>query len=232
MSEWISSLAAVQQLNAAGLYNAKTALGQWAEAGSLKSRARWGRFFFDGCTTDIEFPTEPPADLEGKGAEYPWPDIPRDFWRHVNKGNSNAEAHYEAGIFAALVFLDPELGTGSDTEYIKLFDVSFHSNDLDTLLSAGSTESTEVQPPAKRWQQQRLTQQQADALKFIHIALTHPLKDPLGRVALHDAYLTWHADPKNKRTGEPLVRSAFGKWQNRYVDGWRANESLKLVHNQ
>jgi hypothetical protein len=231
MSEWISSLAAVKQLNEAGLYNAKTALGQWAEAGSLKSRARWGRFFFDGCTTDIQFPTEPPADLAGKGAEYPWPDIPCDFWRHVNNGNFYAEAHYEAGIFAALVFLDPELGTGSDTEYIKLFDVSFHSNDLDTLLSAGSTESTEVRPPAKRWQQQRVAPQQAHALMFIDIALTYPRKVPLGRVALHSEYLKWYADLKNKPTGTPLGRSAFGKWQDRYLDGWRASKHHKLEHN-
>ena len=231
MSEWISSLAAVQRLNAVGLDNAKTALGHWAEAGSLKSRARWGRFRSDGGPTEWKFPDEPPADLEGKGVPYFWPDIPRDFWHHINNGNCNAEANYEAGIFSALVVLNPELGTGSDTEYIKLFDVSFHSNDLDTLLSTGLTEFTEVRPPAKRWQQQRLAPQQAYALRFIDIALTNPRKVPLGRVALHSEYLKWYADLKNKPTGKPLGRPTFGKWQDRYLDGWRLSERSKLVHN-
>jgi hypothetical protein len=231
MSEWISSLAAVKRLKEAGLDNAKTALGHWAEAGSLKSRARWGRFRSDGGPTDWKFPDEPPADLDGKGVPYFWPDIPRDFWHHVNNGNSNAEAHYESGIFAALVVLNPELGTGSDTEYIKLFDVSFHSNDLDTLLSAGSTKSTEKQRPKKRWQQHRLNQRQVDALKFIDRALKHPLKDPLGRVALHKKYVKWHDDLRNKPTGKPLGRPTFGKWQDRYLDGWRLSEHSKLVHN-
>jgi hypothetical protein len=135
MSEWISSLRAVKRLRDAGLNAPEATLGLWAEAGFLKSRASWGRFSYDWGTDEIIFPEEPLADPDRLGVSAPWPDIPSDFWHYVNIEHGNAEAHYEAGIFAALVVLDPEIGTYSDTEHMKLYGVSFCSDDLDALLN-------------------------------------------------------------------------------------------------
>jgi hypothetical protein len=135
MSEWISSLQAVLRLREAGLNAPETTLGLWAEAGFLKSRASWGRFSYDGGTDEVIFPEEPLADPDRLVATNPWPNISNDFWHWVNVQNGNAEAHYEAGIFAALVVLDPEIGTYSDTEHMKLYGVSFHSGDLEALLN-------------------------------------------------------------------------------------------------
>jgi hypothetical protein len=135
MSEWISSLRAVKRLRDAGLNAPEVTLGLWAEAGFVKSRASWGRFSHDGGVDELTFPNEPSADPDGLGVSTPWPDIPSDFWHYVNIENGNAEAHYEAGIFAALVVLDPEIGTYSDTEHMKLYGVSFHSDNLDALLN-------------------------------------------------------------------------------------------------
>lgn len=135
MSEWISSLKAVLRLRDAGLNTPEATLGIWAEEGFVKSRASWGRFSHDGGVDELTFPNEPSADPDGLGVSTPWPDIPSDFWHYVNVKNGNAEAHYEAGIFAALVVLDPEIGTYSDTEHMKLYGVSFYSDDLDALLN-------------------------------------------------------------------------------------------------
>jgi|LauGreDrversion4_2_1035121.scaffolds.fasta_scaffold02594_12 hypothetical protein len=135
MSEWISSLKAVLRLRDAGLNAPEATLGLWAEEGFVKSRASWGRFSHDGGVDELTFPNEPSAVPDGLGVSKPWPDIPSDFWHYVNVKNGNAEAHYEAGIFAALVELDPEIGTHSETEHMKLYGVSFHSDDLDALLN-------------------------------------------------------------------------------------------------
>jgi|GEM_PF-2924005 len=135
MSEWISSLRAVKRLRDAGLNAPEVTLGLWAEAGFVKSRASWGRFSHAGGVDEQIFLNEPSVVPDGLGVSTPWPDIPSDFWHYVNVKNGNAEAHYEAGIFAALVELDPEIGTHSETEHMKLYGVSFHSDDLDALLN-------------------------------------------------------------------------------------------------
>lgn len=145
MSEWISSLHAVKRLRDAGLNAPEATLGLWAEARFLRARAIWGRFSHDGGTDELTFPDESPADPDGLGAATPWPNIPSDFWHYVNVKHGNAEAHYEAGIFAALVVLDPEIGSHSDTEHIKLYGVSFHSDDLDALLSGVGERHAKVQ---------------------------------------------------------------------------------------
>ncbi|MCC6480620.1 MAG: hypothetical protein IT552_15630 [Sphingomonadaceae bacterium] len=147
MSEWISSLQAVLRLRDAGLNAPETTLGLWAEAGFVKSRAKWGRFSHDGGTDEIPFPDEPPADQDGLEVQTPWPDIPNDFWHYVNTKNGNSEAHYEAGIFAARVVLDPEIGTYSDTEHIKLYGVSFHSDNLEAMLNGVGERQAQVQLP-------------------------------------------------------------------------------------
>lgn len=144
MSEWISSLQALLRLRDAGLNAPETTLGLWAEAGFVKSRASWGRFSYEGGVEELIFPNEPSADPDGLGVSTPWPDIPSDFWHYVNVKNGNAEAHYEAGIFAALVVLDPEIGSHSDTEHIKLYGVSFHSDNLDALLNGVGERQAEV----------------------------------------------------------------------------------------
>jgi hypothetical protein len=154
MTEWISSLAAVQRLRAQGLENPETTLGLWAEAGFLRSRASWGRFSHEGGVDELHFSDAPhpnpvpldasnsspdalsdaPANPDEQDGPSSWPEISNDFWHYVNVKNGNAVAHYEAGIFAALVVLDPEIDTYSGTEHVKLFGVSFHSANLDALL--------------------------------------------------------------------------------------------------
>lgn len=145
MSEWISSLQAVKRLRDAGLNAPEATLGLWAEAGFLKSRASWGHFSSVEETTERFFPDEPPANLDKLSAPTPWPDIPRDFWQFVNVKNGNAEAHYEAGIFAAHVVWDMDIGTTDSTEHIKVYGVSFHSDNLDALLNGVG----ELQPQLK-----------------------------------------------------------------------------------
>ena len=145
MSEWISSLQAVKRLRDAGLNAPEATLGLWAEAGFLKSRASWGHFSSVEETTERFFPDEPPVNPDKLSAPTPWPDIPRDFWEFVNVKNGNAEAHYEAGIFAAHVVWDMDIGTTDSTEHIKVYGVSFHSGDLDALLSGVG----ELQPQLK-----------------------------------------------------------------------------------
>jgi hypothetical protein len=147
MSEWISSLHAVKRLRDAGLNAPEATLGLWAEARFLRARAIWGRISHDGGTDELTFPDESPADPDGLGVATPWPNIPSDFWHYVNVKHGNAEAHYEAGIFAALVVLDPEIGSHSDTEHIKLYGVSFHSDDLDALLNGVGEWQAEVKLP-------------------------------------------------------------------------------------
>jgi hypothetical protein len=151
--------------------------------------------------------------------------IPSDFWWSAV---TNGRPNWTAGEVTAQMEVDDgwfEQWTVSGLK-IELAGLQQAIN-----IEIGQTDQKPKRAAKERWQQQRLTRQQADALKFIDIAITKPTKDPLGSVALHRAYLKWHADPKNKRTGEPLKRSAFGKWKERYLDGWRVSDSLKLVYN-
>lgn len=124
MSDWISSLQAVKRLRESGLSEPEATLGAWAEAGFLKSRAARGRFSYNWDYNIQDFPDEPQDSA-------PWPDIPSDFWFHVNNKVGNAVALYEAGTFAALV----EFEGGNDSEHIKLYGVTFHSANLDALLN-------------------------------------------------------------------------------------------------
>lgn len=124
MSDWISSLQAVKRLRDSGLSDPEATLGAWAEAGFLKSRAARGRFSYNWDYNIQDFPDEPQDSA-------PWPDIPSDFWFHVNNKVGNAVALYEAGTFAAQV----EFEGGGDSEHIKLYGVTFHSDNLAALLS-------------------------------------------------------------------------------------------------
>ena len=137
----------MQRLRDARLEAPEATLGLWAEAGFLQSQASWGRFSRDGETDELIFQDKPPTDPDGLEVLTPWPNIPSDFWHWVNLKNGNAEAHYEAGIFAALVVLDPEIGTQSDTEHIKLYGVSFYSDNLDALLDGVGERQAQVKLP-------------------------------------------------------------------------------------
>lgn len=229
MSEWISSLQAVLRLRNAGWNDPEITLGVWAEEGSLKSRATRGIFSSGADILECVFLDDPPTDPDQLYRSPHWQTIPSDFWSWFNVNQDNKSAHYQTGIFATFVVPEAEIGSGHETDHIKLYGVSFHLDQLNALLDVRPSTEALAGPPQKRWQRKRLTHQQADALTFIDIVSTLPPKDPLGRVALHNAYLTWHADAKHKRTGTPLVRSAFGKWQDRYLEGWRVNDRLKLV---
>ena len=151
--------------------------------------------------------------------------IPNDFWHDAV---TNCKPNWTAGELTVQM----EVDEGSFEQWTASgLKIELAGLQQAIKIEIGQTDQKPKCAAKKRWQQQRLTQQQADALKFIDIAITNPTKDPLGSVALHRAYLKWHADPKNKRTGEPLGRSTFGKWKERYLDGWRVSDSLKLVHS-
>lgn len=135
MSEWISSLQAVLRLRGAGLNAPETTLGLWAEAGFLRSRARWGYFSVREETSEHVFSDDFYDDPALLDRPTHWPSIPSDFWHWVNVKNGNAEAHYEAGIFAAHVVPETEIGLSSDSDHIRLYGVSFHSGNLDALLN-------------------------------------------------------------------------------------------------
>jgi hypothetical protein len=224
MSEWISAIEASRRIKAAGL--SEENLIEWASQGRIRARAKSSTSSLDDPPEKRLFPKKPPSDKKELSIHGSWPDIPNHYW-----AERQVEVLWGAGTYEATVEYWVDYYQGTERERIKLFDLTFSKVDLDTLLDVHPSKGTGARPPKERWQQQRLTQRQADALKFIDIALTHPPKDPLGRVAMHSEYLKWHADPKNKRTGKPLVRSTFGKWQDRYLDGWRVSDSLKLVHN-
>jgi hypothetical protein len=227
MSKWISSLQAVQRLRKADPGAPVATLGLWAEEGLLRSRATRGEFSFGEDALEYIFSDDLPTDPTHPER---WPAIPSYFWNCVNSKNGNNAAQYQTGIFATAVVPEAEIGSGHETDHIKLYGVSFHSGDLGALLDVGPSTEALAGPPKERWQQQRVSPEQYGAVKFIDIAMKNPLRDPLGPVALHSAYLKWHADPKNRQTDEPLKRSAFRKWQKRYVDGWRVDDRLRWMH--
>lgn len=137
MTEWTSSLGTLFRLREAGLTGPEVSMLLWAEAGQLRARAKWGRF--DGCR-DEEFHDKSEPD------DAPWPAIPRDFWRWVR---AQGEAHHEAGVFAATVVYDPEIGSYSETEHIQLFGVEFSEQDVtDLLTGCGRVHSSPPLSPA------------------------------------------------------------------------------------
>lgn len=230
MSEWISSLQALLRLRNAGWNDPEITLGVWAEEGALKSRATRGIFTAGADILECVFLDDPPTDPDQLYRSPHWQTIPSDFWSWFNVNQDNKSAHYQTGIFATFVVPEAEIGSGHETDHIKLYGVSFHLDQLNALLDVRPSTETAAGPPKERWQQQRVSPEQYGAVKFIDIAMKNPLKDPLGPIALHSAYLKWHADPKNRQTDEPLKRSAFRKWQKRYVDGWRVDDRWRWVH--
>lgn len=223
MSEWISAMEASKRVKAAGL--TEEDLIEWASQGSLRARAQSGTFNLDDPPKKRLFPTEPPSDHGQSSTRVSWPDIPTDYW-----AKSQVKVLWGAGTCKARVTHWKDDQTAMDVETVKLFGLTFSKLDLDNRLDVRSSAGTDAPPPRERWQQQRVNTKQAGAVKFFDVALTHPLKDPLGPVALHSAYLKWHADPKNRPKDEPFKRTAFRKWQKRYVDGWRVSDRLRWVH--
>jgi len=229
MSDWISSLQAMKRLRTAGLEAPERTLGVWAEEGSLRSRATRGDFSSGedppGCVCWDGHPAY-------KDQLDSWPAIPSYFWNWFNRDISNQTAQYQTGIFATWVVPEAERGSsGPDSTHIKLYEVSFHSDDLEVLLDAHPSAGAKAPQPTQRWQQQRVSPRQNGAITFIDKAFKNPPKDPLGPFAMYTAYLQWHADPKNRQSDKPLVRSTFAKWQERYQDGWRVSDRLRWVHN-
>jgi hypothetical protein len=137
-AQWLSSFAAITMLRKAEIVDPVGTLTQLAEARQLRSRAAWGRFNFEDAEQD--FPQEPQSD-RGLAA---WPDIPADFWRWVNAGTRGTEVYGDAGVYAATVVYDPDIGDYSETEHIKLFGVTFHADDLAAFL--GGTTSFHETP--------------------------------------------------------------------------------------
>lgn len=130
---WLSSFAAIQRLRGAGVVDPVGTLTHLAEARQLRSRASWGRFA-DDEGNNREFPHEPEVDAQSGEVLDPWPNIPSDFWRWVNGRGDGAEVYGEAGVFAATVIYDPQIGTYSDSQHIKLFGVTFNADDLDRVM--------------------------------------------------------------------------------------------------
>ena len=128
MSEWISSLRALQELRAAGVAEPVSTLTHLAESQAVRARALWGRF--QGGDNDEMFPQEPDVDPQSGDELAPWPKIPASFWRWVNEGTPGTEIHGDAGVFAATVVHDPDKGEISEREFIKLFGVTFNADDL------------------------------------------------------------------------------------------------------
>lgn len=127
-AQWLSSFAAIRMLRQAEVVDPVSTLTQLAEARQIRARAAWGRFSVED--SEQEFPQEPLLD----GGLAAWPDIPADFWRWVNAGAHGTEIYGEAGVYAATVIYDPDIGDCSETEHIKLFGVTFHANDLAAFL--------------------------------------------------------------------------------------------------
>jgi hypothetical protein len=224
VSEWISAAEASKRIKAAGL--AQEDLIEWASQGSLRARAQSSTSSLDDPPGKRLFPKEPPSDEKDLSIHGSWPDIPSHYW-----AERQIEVLWGAGTYEATVEYWVDFYQHTERERIKLFGLTFSKVDLDALLDVRPSTGNGAEPPKQRWQQQRVTERQAGAVKFIDIAFKNPTKGPMGPVALHRAYLKWHADPKNNRTGEPLKRSAFGKWKERYLDGWRVSDRLRLLHN-
>jgi hypothetical protein len=143
--EWLTSFSAIQRLRQAGAVDPIGTLIRLAEAQQVRSRAARGRFSDLGI--EEIFPSEPKMDpLTGEIIEI-WPDIPPDFWRWVNANARGTEVHGEAGVFATTVVFDPDIGSYSETEHIKLFGVTFNAADLASFLEGTQKEIGDNRPP-------------------------------------------------------------------------------------
>lgn len=185
---------------------------EWARQGKLRARAARGLFSDDDPGEERVFPSEPPLDEKKRLVSGDWPDIPADFWDEIP-----SRALWAAGTFGTRVSIFNEHYQQYEWLGITLFDVKFHADELDALLIESPQIPVKPQPPRERWQAQRPTEPQRAVMQFLGDVRNFPPKEPLGPVALHNAYRNW-ANQKNK---EIFGRSTFAKWVARYDDGWR-----------
>jgi hypothetical protein len=141
---WIDARDALRLVRAAGF--TEFDLTQWAEAGKLHARAKRGRFSGDDDFFERQLclPTKP-EELEKELARRfltgnPWPDVPSDFWHHLNLKHNDSEAHWGAGVFATTVYFETKAAPNGGNERIKLLDVTFNLVELQELITTTSGE--------------------------------------------------------------------------------------------
>jgi len=227
MSEWISAREALGLVTDVGLKEGD--LIEWARQGLLHVRAKKGKFSGDPCSDEYGnysiFPEERPKDKVKRQALEPWPDVPTEIWE-----DKNVKVHWGAGTCETTVNYYEEYYGDFVREHIKLEGLTFSQLDLETLLNGPPPSEAKPQVPRERWQQQRITAEQAAAIQFIHTDKTKPGKNPLGPMDLYRRYVSWLNEDKGGRLGGPFGRTAFGKWRTRYDAGWRIEDSRKWVH--
>ncbi len=211
MSDWIRAMEASRRVKVAGF--TEEDLIEWARLGKLKSRAMSGTFSDDDPCIARQFPKEPPSDELERATLGPWPNIPADFWEAPP-----TKALWGPGSFSSRIEYWDDHYQGDAYEHITLLGVTFHSDELDALLNGRETKDATAQPPKKRWQQQRVSEEQKVAFEFLETCRKHPPKGwPWGPIAQHRNYVEW----AEGRTDKPLARTAFKKWLERHADGWR-----------
>ena len=211
MNDWISAMEASNLARSAG--RTEGDLIEWARLGRLQVRARSGTFSDDDPHVVREFPNEPPLDEIERAVMGPWPNIPAEFWEATP-----AKALWGPGTFASRIEYWNDHYGKDDYEYITLLGVTFHKDELDALINGREPKAATAQPPKKRWQHQRVSEQQKAAFEFLEKCRTHPPKgSPLGPTALHREYIRWAGN----RQLTPLRRTAFAKCVDRHADGWR-----------
>ncbi len=211
MSNWISAFEASRLAKDAG-YTERDLI-DWARFGKLKARAQSGAFSDDNSCITREFPKDPPTDEIERAVMGSWPDIPSGYWEAKPH-----DAIWGTGTFASRLKYWNDYYQSYEYEGVELFEVTFHSDELDALLNGRQPKAAMAQPPKERWQRQRVSERQRAAFQFLEKCRTNPPKGwPLGPMARHKCYLNWAGGPKH----EALGRSAFDKWANRHADGWR-----------
>lgn len=219
MSDWTSAFEASRRVKDAGL--TEDDLIEWARLGRLRARAQKGTFSSDEPDSIREFPAEPHSDDLKRSTLGPWPDIPTEFWETTPR-----KAVWGPGTFASRIEYWCDYNQTVANEYITLLEVSFHSQELDELLSGRQPKAATAHPPKERWQQQRASVQQKALFEFLEKLRMFPLKVPLGPIARHKYYVRL----EQKKEIKPLGRSVFTKWADRHADGWRY-EGSRWVHN-
>lgn len=137
-SNWISAKEAQRRAKDAGFTGDD--LIAWARQSRLRARAKKGCFSSD-LSPEIEnaldclrtFPASPPSDKLIRDTLGPWPNIPADFW-----AEKHTKATWGAGTFASGVYYWCEHNQARMCEHIELFDVTFHADDLEALLTEPS----------------------------------------------------------------------------------------------
>lgn len=211
MNDWISAMEASNLARSAGRTDGD--LIEWARLGMLQVRARSGTFSYDDPHVVREFPHEPPLDEIERAVLGPWPNIPADFWEVTP-----TKALWGPGTFASRLVHWNDHYQRDEYESITLLGITFLKDALDALLNGRQPKAVTAQPPKKRWQHQRVREEQKSAFEFLEKCRTHPPKgSPLRPIALHLAYVTW----TEKGQIKPLMRTAFAKCVERHADGWR-----------